>query len=105
MSEAIEPLPPIPESTRTIVVNTKKTNDYDFFIGRPSPYGNPFSFGSRETLIAQFEAYFLKRVEEDLTFREAVLKLKGKTLGCFCKPLPCHGDIIASWLDKMDDIR
>ena len=30
-----------------------------------------------------------------------VVKLKGKTLGCFCKPYPCHGDIIAEYLNLL----
>lgn len=25
--------------------------------------------------------------------------MKGKTIGCFCRPHPCHGDVIAEWLD------
>ena len=28
-------------------------------------------------------------------------QLQGKTLGCFCKPDPCHGDIIKEYLDWM----
>ncbi len=43
----------------------------------------------------------------DEEFRNAVLELKGQTLGCFCKPdvgfqgrLMCHGQIIAAYLDK-----
>lgn len=65
-------------------------------------FGNPYSekkYG-RERCIALFEEYFLKRVEEDKAFREAVLSLKGKRLGCFCKPLACHGDVIKQWLDQ-----
>lgn len=27
--------------------------------------------------------------------------MQGKTLGCFCKPHPCHGDIIKEYLDRM----
>jgi len=65
-------------------------------------FGNPFplkTYGRKECL-ALYRAYFYKRIEEDSAFREAVLALKGKRLGCFCKPLDCHGDIIKEWLDK-----
>ena len=31
---------------------------------------------------------------------EEVLKLKDKILGCSCKPLACHGDIIKAYLDS-----
>ena len=28
------------------------------------------------------------------------IELKGKTLGCWCKPDPCHGDVLAELADK-----
>ena len=28
-------------------------------------------------------------------------ELKGKTLGCFCKPQPCHGDILIKLIEKL----
>jgi hypothetical protein len=27
-------------------------------------------------------------------------ELKGKVLGCFCKPNACHGDVIKEYLDN-----
>jgi hypothetical protein len=27
------------------------------------------------------------------------VELKGKSLGCWCKPLPCHGDVLAELAD------
>ena len=69
-------------------------------------FGNPFpvqKYG-REKCLDLFREYFLKRIEEDILFREAVLTLKGKKLGCFCKQpdkeVACHGDIIKEWLDN-----
>jgi hypothetical protein len=29
-------------------------------------------------------------------------ELKGKILGCYCKPLPCHGDILVSLIEDME---
>ena len=65
-------------------------------------FGNPYPVGTygREKCLELYRDYFYKRIEEDTAFREAVLSLKGKTLGCFCKPLECHGDIIKEWLDN-----
>lgn len=37
----------------------------------------------------------------DAEYRRRVHELQGKTLGCFCKPHPCHGDIIKEYLDRM----
>jgi hypothetical protein len=27
-------------------------------------------------------------------------ELKGKTLGCWCRPLPCHGDVLVELIEK-----
>jgi len=57
---------------------------------------------SREDAVKRFERYFTDRIEKDSEFRRRVLSLKGKSLGCFCKPKACHGDVIADWLNKME---
>lgn len=41
------------------------------------------------------------RLETDPVFREEVRRLAGKTLVCFCKPGPCHGDVLASLADTL----
>lgn len=88
---------------------------FHIYIGRKSPFGNPYTHmqgptlaehvvGSREEAIAEYKKYFLKRVEEDPEFRAKVMTLKDKVLGCFCKPLACHGDVIAEWLDNLPSL-
>jgi len=32
--------------------------------------------------------------------KQIPLELKGKTLGCWCKPYQCHGDVLAELADK-----
>lgn len=104
-----------------------------FYIGRSNngnPLGNPFthdgkksslarlSFPTREEAIKAFELYFDKAygVDEGLTkaFDAMYEKYKSGTdiyLGCWCKPLPCHGDVIAKKLqeklvkEKLDEIK
>ena len=85
----------------TKVVN-KYREAYDVYIGRPSIFGNPFSVKEygREGCIEKYREYFYKRIKEDVKFKEEVLKLKDKVLGCFCKPLACHGDVIKEYLDN-----
>lgn len=66
-------------------------------------YGNPFSQGTRAQNIRNFRAVFEARMHGESTgwlkFAKAdVLALHSKTLVCFCKPKPCHGDVIAQWL-------
>jgi hypothetical protein len=100
--------------TETRVVNLRRES-YDVYIGRKSPFGNPFTHmkgptlaeyivETREQAIDEFKKYFLKRVEEDIEFRAKVMALKGKTLGCFCAPLSCHGNVIAEWLDNQPNL-
>ena len=74
----------------------------DVYIGRPSIFGNPYTVEAhgRELALELFAQYFADRIERDPAFREQVLALAGKTLGCFCKPAACHGDVIADWVNQ-----
>lgn len=102
---------------KTTVVNIR-SQEADVYIGRPPRghgipdppergcFGNPFVMrteADREKVVRHFELYFRKRIETDEAFREAVLELRGKSLGCFCKPKLCHGDVIANWLNHHQD--
>ncbi len=53
----------------------------------------------RTELIAKYRAYFIARVRQDPEFAACVEGLRGKALGCFCAPLPCHGDVIIEYLE------
>ena len=93
----------------TTVVN-KRNEKYDVCIGRPSVFGNPMRIGekihqksepvTREEAVAWYKKYFYNRLETDSEFKQAVESLRGKILGCYCKPLACHGDIIVEYLEK-----
>ena len=94
---------------QTVVVNIYK-EQFDIYIGRAGRgqdgyFGNPFRIGhgvSREDAVERFQRYFADRIEKDSEFKRRILALKGKRLGCFCKPKACHGDVIADWLNKME---
>ncbi len=76
----------------TKVVNMKY-EPCDVYIGRPSKWGNPFNVGedgSREEVIASYLEYILGNDE----LMDALPELRGKRLGCWCTPAPCHGDIL-----------
>lgn len=67
---------------------------HDVYIGRPSKWGNPFIIGKdgdRSAVIAKYETWLMRQTH----LVKALPELKGKTLGCFCAPLPCHGDVLA----------
>lgn len=85
----------------TEVINIKTYKGKSTYIGRGSPFGNPFPIrknGTREEAIEKYRKWFHKKLE-DPEFKEKVLALKGMVLGCFCKPKACHGDVIKEWLD------
>jgi hypothetical protein len=89
----------------TTVVHCKKAK-YDVLIDRTTIFGNPFPISEtchRSTSLAMFTSYFYRRLEKDREFRNAIEALKDKTLGCWCKPKACHGDIIAAYLDGTND--
>ena len=80
----------------TNVVHCKKAK-YDVYIGRPSKWGNPFVIGrdgTRDEVIAKYRTWIVK---QGLDFKE----LQGKTLGCWCKPAACHGDVLAEFTNAL----
>jgi hypothetical protein len=94
---------------KTKVVNIRNEK-YDVYIGRSGRgqdgyFGNPFPLlpgQSRGANLEKYKTYFYERLKSDPEFRKRIRGLKGKTLGCFCKPYPCHGDIIVEYLDSMN---
>ena len=86
---------------KTIVVNKNKS-EYDVYIGRGSIFGNPYIIGrdgTREEVIKKYRKWFYNKLRSP-KFQFEINKLSGKRLGCFCKPLDCHGDVIANYLNK-----
>lgn len=86
---------------KTQVVHCKKEN-YDIYIGRPSIWGNPFVIGkdgTREEVIKKYRKYILNNIE----LKKQLKYLKGKVLGCWCKPKVCHGDVLAELANKIKD--
>lgn len=82
----------------TRVVHFKKSH-YDVYVGRPSKWGNPFSLGehgTRREVIVKYKDYVLNNPELMASLHE----LEGKILGCWCHPLPCHGDVLVELVRK-----
>ncbi len=92
---------------KTTVVNIR-SDRYDVYIGRAGKgqsgyFGNPFRLtdqSARGSTLEKYREYFLNRIQTDSEFKQRILSLKGKKLGCFCKPHPCHGDIIVEYLES-----
>ncbi|AUG88509.1 hypothetical protein PQC39_gp145 [Vibrio phage Vp_R1] len=86
------------------VVNKYK-EDYDIYIGRGSFWGNPYPIDEdnpRGSTIERYRDHLRDLYRKDkVTFMNELIKLNGKKLGCFCKPQPCHGDVIVDVFSKM----
>lgn len=85
----------------TKVVHCKK-EEYDVYIGRPSKWGNPFTIGkdgTREEVIEKYKMYILNNPSLLISMH---LSLKGKTLGCWCKPKACHGDVLVKLIEECE---
>lgn len=79
-------------------------------VGERGWLGNPYTLEdySREKSIESFRRDFHLRIQQDSDFRKAVEKLRGKTLGCWCRSVDedkpaCHGDVIVRYLEADDD--
>jgi hypothetical protein len=95
----------------TRVINIKSKQPFDVYIGNrirfhPEKYpqtkwGNPYAkylkkYG-RNKVIKMYKEYIMNETE---LLKLIPIELKGKTLGCWCKPEACHGDLLAQLADK-----
>lgn len=63
-----------------------------------SPFANPFKHGDRGTSITRYREHIKGLIASDPHVRAAFEGLRGKCLGCWCKPAPCHGDVLVELL-------
>lgn len=72
------------------------------YIGRGSPWGNPFTIGEdgdRGEVLRLYREYL---EENPQIVRAAREQLAGCDLLCFCKPAACHGDILMEFMARDD---
>ena len=94
------------------VVHHKK-EDYDVLIDRTTKWGCPFSYreGTRATYILPTIKEAIEAYRECITNGEGkyllndLHELKVKTLGCWCKPKTCHGDVLVELVNNLDKSR
>lgn len=100
----------------TRVVNLRAST-YDVYIGRAGRgqdgyFGNPVKIGEQCPVCCEvhrtggstlpcFKVYMVQRLRRDAEYRRRVYAMQGETLGCFCKPKDCHGDVYAAFLDDL----
>jgi hypothetical protein len=89
-----------------------KVEPFDVYIGRPSMWGNEYSHKEdtiakykavdRDHAIELFEIFWRVQLSLDREFVIEWLKpLVGKTLGCWCAPKPCHGEVLIKFCREL----
>lgn len=93
---------------KTTVVDLRRSG-CDVIIDRSSRWGNPFTHikdrktfathivASRAEAIAKYEEWIKTQPE----LLAALPTLRGKSLGCWCAPFLCHGDVLARLADAV----
>lgn len=77
-----------------VFINGKRFPPHD------SPWANPFKIGkdgTRDEIMDMYAVYIKKKIKDGELDIET---LRGKTLGCWCKPERCHGDVLVAILRK-----
>lgn len=89
---------------RVVCINAKQDN-FTHYIGRAwaglpeSIYHNPFHVGKdgdRKEVLIKFILYWYSLEQAELRSHAAQLP-EDAVLGCWCKPLECHGDVIKAY--------
>lgn len=107
-----------------IIVYNKETEDHstnrnNYYIGRGSVLGNPythlpinktiamFHVSSRDEAVEKYDSYFNLQYGRNQAFTEIIDEMYEKYkngediyLGCYCHPEKCHGDVISNKLQK-----
>lgn len=77
--------------------------DGERFPKKSSTWANPFKLtgdDSRDAVLQKYTEYISERLRNEPKLRKKLLNLKGKKLGCWCYPEPCHGDVLISLIDS-----
>jgi len=73
------------------------------FPNENSIWHNPFKISqgmSRNEAIQKYKKYIIEKIKKENLFDE-LKKLKGKNLGCWCKPNSCHGDVLLELIQNI----
>lgn len=92
------------------VVNVRSAVSGSFvYIGRrcagfpESVFKNPFKIGidgDRTEVIRKYKQGLWGKMQND-SFCKALLELDGHDMGCWCAPLPCHGEVLIAAINYL----
>lgn len=62
-----------------------------------SVFANPFK---GEGALEKFKTYIRNRLIKEPELVQQLIALRGKNLGCWCHPSPCHGDVLLELIEE-----
>jgi hypothetical protein len=84
-----------------------------------SPFANPFKIKKRgkgdeqeqekeqekerEIVLKKYQKYILNLLDNDEKLLNQLISMKGKTLGCWCCPKKCHGDVLIEIINEITE--
>jgi Domain of unknown function (DUF4326) len=95
-----------------ITVGNKKHGARGFYVGRPSPLGNPFTMqgeAERAAVIRDYEDWLAEQlldpsstVSREIHRLAELARKQDLCLVCWCAPLPCHANIIKRTIEAIN---
>lgn len=73
------------------------------FPEKSSPFANPFKIGkdgTRDEVIAKYRDHIVSMLDRSPELVKELIALRGKNLGCWCAPEPCHGDVLIELIES-----
>ena len=77
------------------------------FPSHSSVFSNPFKIGedgTRDEVLAKYRDYMYRELCNSPQLQAELWKLRGKNLGCWCAPEPCHANILLEFISMMQSV-
>jgi hypothetical protein len=100
-----------------VIKKGQKATYTPVYIGRPSVLGNPYPVSTKTVqehnrVCALYRVWLWEEIKKGILSPVYLELLKilemarndGVSLVCWCKPLPCHGDVVKNALIYLDSI-
>ena len=88
-----------------------RNEDCDVKVDRSTKFGNPYKTGrdgTRPQVIEKYRLWLWKEIQNGRIDASELAELDGKRIGCWCKPLTCHADILVKavkWACQQGPLR
>lgn len=88
------------------IVFISKGDKKERFPKQNSMWANPYKVTKEccvDEAVKLYEIYIRKKILDGFISDKDLINLKGKCLGCWCKPGKCHGDVLIKLINEFVD--